>query len=125
MMGETKDSKTPLPASLPAGVRAKTGLAKDQKHFALPESHNHICSACLPFQEMLHFRKWKPFMRDGTFGMLARAGLSAAAWTSAHGAIHTEGLGNLSQVSPHLEYWVTQLQGSRWPFRHGSQEFSS
>lgn len=59
-------------------------------------------------------------MRDATFGMLARAGLSAAAETRAHEAVRREVWGTCPG-SPHVEYWVTKLQGSRWPFHHGSQ----
>lgn len=59
-------------------------------------------------------------MRDATFGMLARAGLSAAAGTRAHGAIHREVWGTCPG-SPHVGHWVTKLRGGRWLFQHGSQ----
>lgn len=48
----------------------------------------------------------------------ALVGLSAAAWTRAHRAIHTEVLGNLSQISLHPEYWETQPRGSLFVMAH-------
>lgn len=53
--------------------------------------------------------------------MLARVGLSAAAWTRAHWTTHVAVLGNLPQTPSSLEYQETRSQGGRWPFHDDSQ----
>lgn len=77
-VGEAKESRAPLSASWPGGVRAKLASPETRRNL-LCQSHKQVCFASLlfgdaPFQEV----------RDGTFGMQARVGLSAAAWTRAH-----------------------------------------